>query len=54
MGLIDIRVKGLIRKHLGAKVLITILDKGWQTDARNALIAAIEVDMSNNMGIFLL
>lgn len=28
------------------------MDKGWQSDARNALIAAVEVDMSCNSGLF--
>lgn len=28
------------------------MDKGWQSDAENALIAAVEVDMSNNSGLF--
>lgn len=28
------------------------MDKGWQTDARNALIAAMEIDMCNNYGLF--
>ena len=52
LGLIVVGVIGLVRKNLGTKILIAILEKGWQTDARNALIAVIEVDMSNNMGIF--
>ena len=30
------------------KVLISLLDNGWRTKAKNVLIAAIEVDMSEN------
>ena len=41
-----------MRKSLGAKVLIAFLDNGWKTNARNALIAASEVDMNENKGIF--
>ena len=48
LGLIVIGVKGLIRKNLGTKVLISLLDNGWRTNAKNALIAAIEVVMSEN------
>ena len=29
-----------------------MLDNGWKTNAQNALISAIEVDMNNNRGIF--
>ena len=52
LGLIVIGIKGLVRKSLGTKVLITFLDTGWKTNARNALIAASEVDMNENKGIF--
>ncbi|KAK8957539.1 hypothetical protein KSP39_PZI001120 [Platanthera zijinensis] len=52
LGLIVIGLKGLARKKLGTKVLITLLDKRWQSDARKAMIAAMEVDMSGNKGIF--
>ena len=45
-------IKGLVRKNLGAKVLIAFLDNGWKTNARNALIATSEVDMNENKGIF--
>lgn len=34
------------------KVLIILTDKGWQSDVRNALISAVEVDMSCNSRIF--
>ena len=51
-GLIVIGVKGLVRKNLGTKVLISFLDNGWRTNAKNALIAAIKVDRSENKGIF--
>ena len=45
LGLIVIGIKGLVRKSLGTKVLLAFLDNGWRTNARNALIAAIEVDI---------
>ena len=52
LGLIVIGIKGLVRKSLGTKVLIAVLDNGWKTNANNALISAIEVDMNDNKGIF--
>ena len=52
LGLIVTGVKGLVRKNLCTKVLISLLDNGWRTNAKNALITAIEVDMSVNKGIF--
>ena len=52
LGLIIIGVKSLVRKNLGAKILISILDNGWQTNVKKALITAIEVYMSDNKGIF--
>ena len=51
LGLIVIGLKGLTRPGLGTKVLITLLDKGWN-NVKKALIATIEVDMTNNRGIF--
>ena len=52
LGLTVIGVKGLVRKNLGTKVLISLLDNKWRASAKNALIAVIEVDMSENKGIF--
>ena len=52
LGFIIIGIKGLVRKNLGTKVLISFLDNGRRTNANNALIAAIEVDMNENKGIF--
>ena len=52
LGLIVIAVKRLVRTNLCSKVLISLLDNGWRTNAKNALIAAIEVDMSENKEIF--
>ena len=40
------------KKNLCTKVLISLLDNGWRTNPKNALITAIEVDMSENKGIF--
>ena len=51
LGLIVIGNKGLVRKSLGAKVLITFLDNGWKTNATYTLIAASEVDMNENKRI---
>ena len=42
LGLIVIGNKGLVRKSLGAKVLITFLDNGWKTNGRNALILQVK------------
>ena len=47
LGLIVIRVKRLVRKNLHTKVLISLLDNGWRTNAKNALI-----DMSENKRTF--
>ena len=33
-------------------MLIAVLDNGWRTNAENALISAIAVDMNDNSGIF--
>ena len=52
LGLIVIGIKGLVREHLGTKVLIYLLGNWCRTNANNALIAAIEVDMNENKGIF--
>ena len=52
LGLIVISIKGLVRKSLGTKVLIVVLDNRWRTNAKDALISAIEVDMNDNKGIF--
>ena len=52
LGLLIIGVKSLGRKNLGTKVLISILDNCWQTNAKEALITAIELDMGDNKGIF--
>lgn len=52
LGLIIIGIKGLTRKKLGTKVLLTILDKRWKEEATKALIAAMEIDLSDNIGIF--
>ena len=52
LGLIVIGIKWLVRKNLGTKVLNAILDNGWRLNSRNALIAAIKVDMNDNRGIF--
>ena len=41
-----------MKGHLKTKVLISFLDNGWKTNANNALIAAIEVDMNENKGKF--
>ena len=52
LGLIVIGIEGLVRKSLGAKVLIAFLDNGWRTNTINALIAAIEANMNENTEIF--
>lgn len=52
LGLIIIGIKGLTRKKLGTKVLLTILDKRWTEEAKKALIAAMEIDLSDNVRIF--
>lgn len=52
LGLIVIGIRGLVRKEIPVIVLITLMDKGWKSDARNALIAAVKVDMSCNSGLF--
>lgn len=51
MGLIVIGIKGLTRKNLGSKVLITIYDDRW-SDIKKSIIGLTEVDMTNNGGIF--
>ena len=40
------------KKNLCTKVLISLLDNRWRANTKNALIAAIEVDMSENKKIF--
>ena len=52
LGLTVIEIKGLVRRNLGTQVLIAFLDNGWRTNAMNALIATIKVDMNDNRGIF--
>ena len=52
LGLIVIAIKRLLRKNLCTKVLISLLDNGWRINAKNTLIAATEVDMSENKIIF--
>ena len=44
-------IKGLTRKNLGTKTLITIYDNRW-SDIKKAIIGLTEVDMTNNGGIF--
>lgn len=51
MGLIVIGLKGLTRKSLGTKVLITIYDDRW-SDSKKSIIGLTEVDMSNNSKLF--
>lgn len=50
IGLIVIGIKGLTRKNLGTKTLITIYDNRW-SDIKKAIIGLTEVDMTNNGGI---
>ena len=53
LGLIFIGLSRLTRKKLlGTKVLLVLLDKGWRTNVRKAMIAAIEIDMNKKGGIF--
>ena len=51
MGLIVIGIKGLTKKNLGTKVLITIYDDRW-SDPKRSILGLTEVDMTNNDGIF--
>ena len=51
MGLVVIGLKGLTRKNLGTKVLITLYDSRW-SESKRSIIGLTEVDMSNNGGIF--
>ncbi|KAG5606900.1 hypothetical protein H5410_028392 [Solanum commersonii] len=51
MGLVVIGLKGLTRKNLGTKVLITLYDSRW-SESKRSIIGLPEVDMSNNGGIF--
>lgn len=48
---IGIKGKGLVRKELGRKTLISLYDGRW-TDASKAMIGMTEVDMNENKGIF--
>lgn len=48
---IGIKGKGLVRKELGRKTLISLYDERW-IDARKAMIGMTEVDMNENKGIF--
>ena len=50
LGLITIAIKGLRRKGLGTKTLVHIYDDSW-IDMGKAMIASIEIDMNNNIGI---
>ena len=52
LGMIVIGVKGLVRKQVGGKLLLIIMDKSWQQDIRKAIIGTMEIDMNNNSGIF--
>lgn len=48
---IGIKGKGLVRKELGRKTLVSLYDGRW-TDASKAMIGVTEVDMNENKGIF--
>ena len=50
LGLITIAIKGLRRKGLGTKTLVHIYGDSW-TYMGKAMIANIEIDMNNNIGI---
>jgi hypothetical protein len=43
-----IGIKGMIRKKLGIKVLITLLDKRWDS-INKAALGFLEGDMNENM-----
>lgn len=47
MGLVVIGLKGLTRKNLGTKVLITLYDSRW-SESKRSIICLTKVDMSNN------
>ncbi|QVY19168.1 p194 [Agapanthus tungrovirus] len=51
IGLIAIGIKGLHRKKIGARTLVTLLDLSWQ-NMDEAIFGAIEMDMNVNYGIF--
>jgi hypothetical protein len=42
-----IRIKGMTRKKLGTKVLVTLLDKRWDT-INKAALGFLEGDMNEN------
>jgi hypothetical protein len=42
-----IKIKGMIRKKLGTKVLVTLLDKRWDT-INKAALGFLEGDMDEN------
>jgi hypothetical protein len=42
-----IRIKGMTRKKLGTKVLVTLLDKRWDT-INKATLGFLEGDMNEN------
>lgn len=45
LGLIVVGVKGLTRKDVGAKVMVSILDTRW-TNQEKAIIGCMEIDMN--------
>lgn len=51
MWLIVVGLKGLIKKNLGTKVLVTIYDNRWSNTIRS-IIGTTKVDMSTNGGLF--
>lgn len=51
IGLIIIGVKGMTKKELGCKVLITIFDESIPNN-RKSIISFTEVDMNENRGLF--
>ena len=50
LGLLVIGIKGLTRKGIGCKTLITVFDSRW-TDVKTAIIGMTEVDMNENRAI---
>ena len=50
LGIIVVGVKGLMRKDLGCKVLITLFDERIK-DITKSMIASTEIDMNNNRRI---
>lgn len=51
MGLLIIGVRGLTRTDLGGKVNLILYDARVQSSSIDAMIGAVEVDMTNNFGI---